>query len=102
MITKKSRLQLATALCGAFIFGDVVFANAATVVFPQQQQPGKAIAMNTTDRFVLSNNLFSASYTRKAGKLRFDGCKAMNLYLRKHSLSCALKTAPNSRLPISN
>lgn len=79
MITKKSRLQLATALCGAFIFGDAVFANAATVVFPQQQQPGKAIAMNTTDRFVLSNNLFSASYTRKAGKLRFDGCKAMNL-----------------------
>lgn len=58
MITKKSRLQLATALCGAFIFGDAVFANAATVVFPQQQQPGKAIAMNTTDRFVLSNNLF--------------------------------------------
>lgn len=53
MITKKSRLQLATALCGAFIFGDAVFANAATVVFPQQQQPGKAIAMNTTDRFVL-------------------------------------------------
>lgn len=40
MITKKSRLQLATALCGAFIFGDAVFANAATVVFPQQQQPG--------------------------------------------------------------
>lgn len=79
MITKKSRLQLATALCGAFIFGDAVFANAATVVFPQQQQPGKAIAMNTTDRFVLSNNLFSTSYTRKAGKLRFDGCKAMNL-----------------------
>lgn len=24
MITKKSRLQLATALCGAFIFGDAI------------------------------------------------------------------------------
>lgn len=24
MITKKSRLQVATALCGAFIFGDAV------------------------------------------------------------------------------
>ncbi len=67
-----------------------VTANAQRVVFPQQKQAGAAILKSDTKHFTLSNNLLQASYSVADGKLRFDGCPAMNLLPSAHLFSMRL------------
>ena len=62
------------------IFSNVpTAALAQKVVFPQQKQAGVAALKAETRKFVLSNSLLEASYSIVDGKLRFDGCSAMDL-----------------------
>lgn len=78
MNKKKTRFILMAAVAGwALLYAPPIMAQ--SVVFPQLQQAGRALSANTADSFTLSNDLFSASFTRKNGMLSFDGCSAMNL-----------------------
>lgn len=54
-------------------------ASAQSVIFPQKTQPGKAHVSQTDkgNTIIISNNLLSASYTNKNGKVVFDGCKQL-------------------------
>lgn len=62
------------------IFSNVpTVALAQKVVFPQQKQAGVAALKAEPRKFVLSNSLLEASYSIVDGKLRFDGCSAMDL-----------------------
>ncbi len=54
-------------------------ASSQSVIFPQAQQPGGATASSSNGTYTLSNQLLSASFTHKNGKLIFGGCDAMNL-----------------------
>ena len=58
-------------------FAPELFAQA--VIFPQQEQPGLADVQRTGDTFTLSNDLLSASYTKKGNLLVFNGCEEMSL-----------------------
>lgn len=62
------------------IFSNVpTAALAQKVIFPQQKQAGVAALKTETQKYVLSNSLLEASYSIVDGKLRFDGCSAMDL-----------------------
>ena len=54
-------------------------AKAQSVIFPQQQQAGTAVATQSGDVFTLSNDLFEASFQQTGGHLVFNGCEAMGL-----------------------
>ena len=53
--------------------------KAQSVIFPQQQQAGTAVATQSGDVFTLSNDLFEASFQQTGGHLVFNGCEAMGL-----------------------
>jgi len=55
--------------------------KAQSVIFPQEQQPGSAVAEVSEDgnTFTLSNDLFSASFLRQDGSLRFGGSESLGL-----------------------
>ena len=53
--------------------------KAQSVIFPQQQQAGTAVATQSGDVFTLSNDLFEASFQQTSGHLVFNGCEAMGL-----------------------
>lgn len=59
--------------------GGAPAALAQAVVFPQEQQAGKAVALEAEDVYTLKNNLFEASFAKQNGKLLFNGCEALNL-----------------------
>ena len=52
---------------------------AQSVIFPQKDQPGIALAETTSDCYKLSNDLFSTDFVKQNGKLIFGGCDAMGL-----------------------
>ena len=56
-----------------------LFAFSQSVIFPQQQQAGTATSSVVGERYMLSNNLLSASFVLNDGKLTFGGCEAMGL-----------------------
>ena len=53
--------------------------SAQSVIFPQQSQPGTAVATQNGDTYTLANDLLSASFTKANGKLTFAGCDALYL-----------------------
>lgn len=66
-------------LLGCMLGGSTMQVKAQKVVFPQSKQAGESKLKANGKKFVLSNSLFQVSYTAVGGKLRFDGCKAMDL-----------------------
>ena len=53
--------------------------SAQSVIFPQQSQPGTAVATQDGDTYTLANDLLSASFTKANGRLTFAGCDALYL-----------------------
>ena len=53
--------------------------SAQSVIFPQQSQPGTAVATQNGDTYTLANDLLSASFTKADGRLTFAGCDALYL-----------------------
>lgn len=53
--------------------------SAQSVIFPQQSQPGTAVATQNGATFTLANDLLSASFTKANGRLTFAGCDALYL-----------------------
>lgn len=53
--------------------------SAQSVIFPQQSQPGTAVATQNGDTYTLANDLLSASFTKANGRLTFAGCDALYL-----------------------
>ena len=54
-------------------------AQAQSVIFPQEAQPGKAVLTADGGNYSLSNDLLEAKFVTEGGKLRFGGCEAMDL-----------------------
>lgn len=53
--------------------------SAQSVIFPQQSQPGTAVATQNGATYTLANDLLSASFTKANGRLTFAGCDALYL-----------------------
>ena len=62
---------MALALC--------LTAQAQSVIFPQEKQPGMADASESGGVYTLSNELFAAKFVLLDGKLTFGGCDELNL-----------------------
>ena len=62
---------MALALC--------LTAQAQSVIFPQEKQPGMAEAGESAGVYTLSNELFAAKFVLLDGKLTFGGCEELNL-----------------------
>ncbi len=69
------------ACFGALVLvgGMAVEAQAQAVIFPQEQQPGTATLTEASGVYMLKNDLFSAKFEKKDGKLTFAGSEEMNL-----------------------
>ncbi len=52
---------------------------AQAVIFPQEQQPGKAVVEEVTDGYTIGNDLFIAKFVKADGKLTFGGCEKLGL-----------------------
>ena len=52
---------------------------AQAVIFPQEQQPGKAVVEEVTDGYTIGNDLFIAKFVKADGKLTFGGCEELGL-----------------------
>lgn len=55
------------------------YAVAQSVIFPQIQQPGKAVVSADEECYTLSNDLFAARFHKQGSRLLFDGCEALGL-----------------------
>ena len=75
---KNYRLLLQASVC-AFILGLTPQMKAQEVIFPQVQQAGNATVLNKGNVYQLSNDLLTAKFIKKNGKLMFEGCEEMNL-----------------------
>ncbi len=64
-------------LCFTFLLTAV--ASAQKVIFPQEQQAGKAVSTVTDGTYTLGNDLLSATFTYAGNRLTFGGCEAMGL-----------------------
>ncbi|MBQ7472563.1 MAG: hypothetical protein IJS97_09115 [Prevotella sp.] len=58
--------------------------HAQSVIFPQQDQPGKAVADMSPGgtqgvTYIIGNDLLTAAFTEKDNKLSFNGCEEMGL-----------------------
>lgn len=53
--------------------------QAQSVIFPQKVQAGVAKGIQKTDNFLLKNKVLEASFTKRDGKLVFNGCAALEL-----------------------
>ena len=76
-------LHSATRLLSAAFLALGLSTPAATlaqqVIFPQEQQAGTARLSHTTNHYVLSNDLLTATFVESGGTLRFGGCPQLNL-----------------------
>ena len=54
-------------------------AQAQHVIFPQETQPGEAVANKSEGTYTLQNALFTAKFILADGKLTFGGCEELNL-----------------------
>ena len=79
MIKRKIPNMLGAVLLGVTLGSLPIAVDAQRVVFPQQKQAGMAALGVNAQKFTLSNRLLEASYSVVDGRLRFDGCEAMNL-----------------------
>lgn len=75
-MTRTSICTMVAVLLGMLTAGT---AAAQSVIFPQETQPGVAYANPSADysTLTLSNNLLSASFTNKDGKVLFGGCRQL-------------------------
>lgn len=64
--------SLAVMLSGQSMF-------AQSVIFSQEEQPGKAVLKFRKGVYTLSNDLLRAEFKEDGGKQVFGGCKALNL-----------------------
>ena len=76
---KKNYKQWLSASVFALLLGAAPDAMAQAVIFPQEEQPGVATLLQKGDTYVIANDLFSAKFVKKNGKLMFEGCDALNL-----------------------
>ena len=53
--------------------------RAQSVIFPQAQQPGAAVLTGQDGRYILSNDLFRATFLRQGSSLTFGGCPELDL-----------------------
>lgn len=77
--TNCKRFLLSLLTAALFLGGGSYDAKAQAVIFPQEAQPGNASLSESGGTFTLSNDLFSATFVKEEGVLRFGGCEAMNL-----------------------
>lgn len=75
-MTRTSICTMVALLLGMLTAGT---AAAQSVIFPQETQPGVAYANPSADysTLTLRNNLLSASFTNKEGKVLFGGCRQL-------------------------
>ena len=52
---------------------------AQSVIFPQEQQPGRAVADVEDGEYTIGNDLFTAKFVKADGKLTFGGCEELGL-----------------------
>lgn len=52
---------------------------AQSVIFPQEQQPGMAVASEESGIYTLSNDVLVAKFKKEDNKLVFDGCEELGL-----------------------
>lgn len=92
-----------TSLCLMLL--TAMSASSQAVIFPQEQQPGVATVSNSGGTYTLSNELLSASFLHKNGKLTFGGCDAMNLKAGSELFTVTLGNGTNvkaSEMTVSN
>ena len=75
-ISTKNCFRMAVAMVCAVTW---LCAPAQSVIFPQKRQPGKAVAIERGDRYVLQNNVLDAAFVHSDGKLHFGGSTALHL-----------------------
>lgn len=61
------------------VLGTATQTQGQAVIFPQAEQPGVAVATQNGDSYVLSNDLFTATFTKENGTLKFSGSDALHL-----------------------
>lgn len=54
-------------------------ANAQSVIFPQEQQPGAAAAYEEAGVYTLKNDLFTANFVKEGTSMVFGGCEELGL-----------------------
>ena len=75
-ISTKNCFRMAVAMVCAVTW---LCAPAQSVIFPQKRQPGKAVAIERGDRYVLQNKVLDAAFVHSDGKLHFGGSTALHL-----------------------
>ena len=78
------------SFCSLMMMGTAQHAYAQKVVFPQIQQAGVAHMQSQGGTYTLKNDLLSASFTQRDGKLVFDGCQEMDLMPSRELFRVAL------------
>ena len=68
------KVSVFAALLG---FAPEMFAQA--VIFPQEAQPGVAVAEQQGETFTIKNDLLTATFKNANGKLTFEGCEQLNM-----------------------
>lgn len=61
------------------VLGTATQTQGQAVIFPQAEQPGVAVATQNGDSYVLSNDLFTATFTKENETLIFSGSDALHL-----------------------
>ena len=79
LLTKKKLYQCIHLSLLSCAFSVTANGMAQSVIFPQVQQAGVALATSNDHVYELSNQLFTASFVERGGVLAFGGCDAMNL-----------------------
>ena len=72
---------------------------AQKVIFPQEKQPGVAVVSEMGDEYSVSNDLFTAKFIKRDGKLLFNGCSELGL--RPGSELFTVQLADGTVLPAS-
>ena len=77
----KFKTKLLTAILLSFTMLCPSIMQAQKVIFPQEKQPGIAIAAVSVDgnEYSISNDLFTAKFIKNDGKLFFNGCSELGL-----------------------
>ncbi len=61
------------------VLGTTTQTQGQAVIFPQAEQPGVAVATQNGDSYALSNDLFTATFTKENETLIFSGSDALHL-----------------------
>ncbi len=100
-MTLKLKTTLAAAIAATCLFS----ISAQAVKFPQPAQPGEAHSQQQGNQYVLSNDLFSASFSNDNGKVTFNGAPSMGLLPGSELFEILLGDStliPASQMTVSN